>query len=273
MDEAGCCGRKRSGFRCQVPALIDPELWRQAQEQLARHRAQATRNNPTHDYLLRSLLVCGPCGRRLGGTWSKLGQGRYVGRGRYPRSAAWSCDGRSLSAARVESQLWEYVSGLLSNADLWKARYDESRGDPAVVSREERERERIQRQLAALKREVERLIDAYQAGAIELNQLQERRKRSEEHGRLLQARLNELEQQRREREQEIRLLQSLEQFCASVRDALVAPSFETKQKMLQLVVDHMLVEETKLTIRHIVPMGPVRLQTEPLVALPRLRRF
>jgi site-specific DNA recombinase len=124
----------------------------------------------------------------------------------------------------VESQLWEYVSGLLSNADLWKARYDESRGDPAVVSREERERERIQRQLAALKREVERLIDAYQAGAIELNQLQERRKRSEEHGRLLQARRNELEQQRREREQEIRLLQSLEQFCASVRDALVAPS-------------------------------------------------
>src|SRR3954465_10140662 len=120
MDEAGCCGRKRSGFRCQVPALIDPELWRQAQEQLARHREQATRNNPKHDYLLRSLLVCGPCGRRLGGTWSKLGQGRYVGRGRYPRSAAWSCDGRSWSAARVESQLWEYVSGLLSQAHFWE---------------------------------------------------------------------------------------------------------------------------------------------------------
>jgi site-specific DNA recombinase len=118
----------------------------------------------------------------------------------------------------VESQVWEYVRDLLSNADLWKARYDESRGDPAVVSREERERERLERQLAALKKEMERLIDAYQAGVIEINQLQERRKRTEEHGRLLQARLNELEQQRREREQEIRLLQSLKQFCASVRD-------------------------------------------------------
>jgi site-specific DNA recombinase len=166
----------------------------------------------------------------------------------------------------VESQVWDYVSSLLSDADLLKARYDESRGDPAIVSREERERERIERQLATLKKEVERLIDAYQAGVIELSQLQERRKRNEEHGGLLQRRLNELEQQRREREQEIRLLQSLEQFCASVRDALVAPSFETKQKMLQLVVDRILVEDTKLTIRHLVPTGPVRLQTEQPVA-------
>jgi site-specific DNA recombinase len=257
---------KEEWIPVQVPAVIDPELWSQAQAQLARNREQATRNNTKHDYLLRSLLVCGKCGRRLVGTWSKLGQGRYVCLGRYPRSAVWSCDGRSLSAARVESQVWEYVSGLLSDADLLKARYDESRGDPAIVSREERERERIERQLAALKKEVERLIDAYQAGVIELSQLQERRKRNEEHSGLLQRRLNELEQQRWEREQEIRLLQSLEQFCASVRDALVTPSFETKQKMLQLVVDRILVEDTKLTIRHIVPTGPVRLQTEPHVA-------
>jgi site-specific DNA recombinase len=146
---------KQEWIPVQVPAVIDPELWRQAQEQLARNREQATRNNTKHDYLLRSLLVCGQCGRRLVGTWSKLGQGRYVCLGRYPRSAAWSCDGRSLSAARAESQVWEYVSGLLSDADLLKARYDESRGDPAVVSREEREGERIERQLAVLKKEVD----------------------------------------------------------------------------------------------------------------------
>jgi site-specific DNA recombinase len=92
-----------------VPALVDPELWHLAQEQLARNREKATRNNTKHGYLLRSLLVCGQCGRRLIGVWSAAGQGRYVCSARYPRTAAWACAGRSVSAARVEKQVWDYV--------------------------------------------------------------------------------------------------------------------------------------------------------------------
>jgi site-specific DNA recombinase len=246
-----------------VPALVDPELWRLAQEQLARNREKATRHNTKHDYLLRSLLVCGCCGRRLIGVWSAAGQGRYVCSARYPRTAAWACSGRSVSAARVEAQVWDYVHGLLADKDLLRTRYEESRGDPAVQPREEQERERLERKAEAIGREVQRLIDAYQAGAVELTELQQRRRRSEEQNQVLRRRLAEIQQQRREREQEIRLLEGLEAFCASIQEALVAPSFSTKQKMLELVLDCIVVEETKLTIRHIVPTGPVRLRTEP----------
>jgi site-specific DNA recombinase len=249
-----------------VPAVVDPELWRLAQGQLARNREKAARNNTKHGYLLRSLLVCGQCGRRLIGVWSAAGQGRYVCSARYPRTAAWACAGRSVSAARVEQQVWDYVQGLLSDHDLLRTRYEESRGDPAIEPREEQERERIERKLEAIGREVQRLIDAYQAGVIELAELQERRRRSEEQNQMLRRRLTEIRQQRQEREQEIRLRQGLEAFCDSIQDALIAPSFITKQKVLELVVDRIVVEETKLTIRHIVPTGPVRLRTEPHVA-------
>jgi hypothetical protein len=68
--------------------------------------------------------------------------------------------------------------------------------------------------------------------------------------------------QRQEREQEIRLLQGLDDFCTSVQEALVDPSFDIKRKVLQLVVDRIIVEGTRLVVRHIVPAGPVRLQTE-----------
>ena len=54
----------------RVPALIDPETWDRAQGQLARNRERAQRNNTQHPYLLRSLVVCGRCGRRMVGTWS-----------------------------------------------------------------------------------------------------------------------------------------------------------------------------------------------------------
>ena len=194
---------KEEWIAVRVPALVDPELWELAQTQLATNKERATRNNSKHDYLLRGLLTCGRCGRRMIGVWSRLGGGRYVCSVRYPRHAAWSCDGRSVSAAKVEPMVWEYVSELLSNSELLRARYEEGHGDPAIEERDEQERVRIERKLQSLEREIQRLIDAYQAGVIELTELQERRQRIEEHGQALSARVREIKQQRVEREQEI----------------------------------------------------------------------
>lgn len=243
-----------------VPAIIDAELWRMAQEQLAHNRDRARRHNTKHNYLLRGLLVCGCCGRRLVGTWSAKGSSRYICSARYPRTTAWACDGRSVSALRVERQVWDYIRPLLADPDLLRRHYEDSRGDPAIVSRDERERVRLERQIAAAGREVQRLIDAYQSGAIELTELQDRRRRSEEHTRLLRQRVEEIERQRHDREQEIRLVQGLESFCASIRDALIDPSFAVKQQVLQLVIDRIVVEDNRIVIKHVIPVEPVGLR-------------
>ncbi len=58
------------------------------------------------------------------------------------------------------------------------------------------------------------------------------------------------------------MLEGVDEFCESVRWALAEPSFETKQKVLRLVVDRIVVEDSKVTIHHVVPTAPVRLQTE-----------
>ena len=59
------------------------------------------------------------------------------------------------------------------------------------------------------------------------------------------------------------VVRGLEEFCASLRTALQNPSDVVKQKVLQLVVDRIVVDEQQLTIRHVIPTGPVRLQTRP----------
>ena len=252
---------KEEWIPVEVPAVVDPETWELAQEQLEKNRERARRNNTKHHYLLRSLLVCGECGKRMIGWWTKNG-GRYVCADRYPRHEPWACDGRSVMAREVEGPVWEYVKELISDPDLLKARYEEGRGDPAVDNEEEREKERIGRKLKALDREVGRLIDAYQAEVIDLSELKERRERIEEHGRVLKRRLSEIYEKRAEREQEIRLLQGLEQFSESVRVSLEEPSFETKQQVLRLVVDRIVVEDARVVVHHVVPTGPIRLQTE-----------
>jgi site-specific DNA recombinase len=259
---------KEECIEVRVPTFIDPETWELAQEQLKKNRERAKRNNKKRHYLLRSLMVCGVCGKRMVGWWTKGGK-RYVCADRYPRHAPWACDGRSIMACDVEPLVWEYVGDLLFDPDLLKSRYEEGRGDPAVDSEEEREKERIGRKLKALDREVGRLIDAYQAEVIDLPELKERRERLEDHGRMLKRRLSEIGEKRAEREQEMRLLEGLEQFTESVRDSLDDPSFETKQQVLRLVVDRIVVEDTKVVIHHVVPAGPVRLQTERLHARSR----
>jgi site-specific DNA recombinase len=244
----------------RVPAIVDPETWELAQAQLARNRERATRHNTRRDYLLRSLLVCGCCGRRLVGMW-RNGSGQYVCSARYPRHQPWACHGRSVRDRKVEPLIWDYVQELLGDPELLQERYREGQGDPAIGQRDEHERDRLARKIAALDREVQRLIDAYQAEVIDLTELKQRRVRIEEHGQVLRARLAELVNQRAEREQEIRLLEGLQAFSASVRDGLHDPSFAVKQRVLQLVVDRIVVEDSRVVVHHVVPSGPVRLQT------------
>jgi site-specific DNA recombinase len=75
------------GIPVQVPALIAPATWARAQAQRVRHRERAQRHTTHHRSLVRSLLVCGRCGRRLVGPWSAQG-GRYLCALRDPRDCA-----------------------------------------------------------------------------------------------------------------------------------------------------------------------------------------
>jgi site-specific DNA recombinase len=208
----------------RVPALIDPETWEQAQTQLVRNRERAQRHNTQHPYLLRSLLVCGRCGRRMVGTWSAQGE-RYLCALRSPRYVPGACLGRSLGATTIESQVWDHVKTLLSDPEVLRRHDEQGHGDPAVDVHAEQERARLERKLTVLDREVTRLIDAYQAEVIELAELAERRHRIEDHGRLLRERVREIAQQRVDRAAEWRLLEGVDAFCASVRGAMEESTF------------------------------------------------
>ena len=154
------------------------------------------------------------------------------------------------------------MKALLADPVVLRMQYVQGRGDPAVDVRAEQERMRLERQLASLDREVTRLIDAYQAEVLDLKELSERCRRIEDQGRMLRERVREIEQQRTERSTELRLLEGVDAFCTSVRGAMEGPSFTIQQTVLQLVVDRIVVEDSRVIIEHVIPTGPVRLQTE-----------
>jgi len=244
-----------------VPALIDPETWEQAQTQLARNRERSSRNNTQHPYLLRSLLVCGRCGRRLAGA-TRWGTRAYECSARYPRTAPGACDGAVVRADVVEPLVWAYVRDLLADPALLRARYQEGADDPAQDAQAAQELARLDRHLQTLTREEQRLLDAYQAGVLALPELAERRQQITARGQHLHQRRQDLARQQRDREQELRLLAGADTFCQSIQTALDAPSFQTQQQVLQLVVDRVVVDDAQFIVHHVVPTAPFRLQTD-----------
>lgn len=245
-----------------VPALIDQQTWELAQEQLQINRERAGRNNHKHDYLLRSLLVCGHCQVRLTGrAGSHLKpQIRYsCPRKSSLRAPLDPCPGRSVSGAMVEELVWQSVKQLLRDPQLLLEQY-QLRQDQDYGAPQQQEQQRLERRLVALKDEKQRLLDAFQAGLMELQVLKERSQRLAEEGARLRQRVEALKQQRQEQQRQATLGATVEDFCRNFSSALDNPSFETKQRILNLVVDKILVWDDQITIKHMIPTSNVQLQ-------------
>jgi hypothetical protein len=88
-----------------------------------------------------------------------------------------------------------------------------------------------------------RLVDAYQAGAIELPELQKRR-------RLVEVKLNTLNREKEllekmalEQRQEGDVRSDLEEFAALITNRLQHFSFEDKQRLLRMVLDKVVIKD------------------------------
>jgi hypothetical protein len=92
-----------------------------------------------------------------------------------------------LSADKAEQAVWAHIQRSLSNSELLRTRYQEGVTDPTMDIAAAQEHARLERKLQAFAREIQRLIDAYQTGVIELPDLQTRRQRIEDHSRVFAA--------------------------------------------------------------------------------------
>ena len=244
-----------------APALVDEETWALAQQQLQINHDRAARNRK-HDYLLRSLLVCGHCQVRMSGRSGSLRAPRqsYVCPRKSLLYAAFNpCPGRSLSGEAIERQVWESVAELLRDPQLLVAQY-QLRQDQDYGTPQQQEQQRLERRQVALKGEEQRLLDAYQAGLLKMEVLKERSERIAQEQTRSGERLAALKQQQQEQERQAALGATVEDFCRNLNTALDDPSFETKRRILNLVVDKIEVLDDQITIKHMIPTSNVHLQ-------------
>jgi site-specific DNA recombinase len=163
-------GRRGTGRRLRpesewvpvaVPAIVTPELFEQARQQLERNRQTLAGRPGVRFYLLKCLLRCGACGRRLVGIPS---HGRRVYRcaGRDRLSGAERCRAATKMAEGLDAFIWDTVVEILRNPALLSEKLEAHTARLGAREVEVRsEVEHLRRQLGEFGRQEQRLLDLY----------------------------------------------------------------------------------------------------------------
>jgi site-specific DNA recombinase len=225
-----------------VPPLVDGATWQAAQERLEMNARFAQRNS-RHTYLLRGLLVCGTCGHTLQGR-TQHGIVYYTcthgGVHCPPGVPHHTC---SLRGDVVEPLIWQALAELLRDPEriraAWEAFQAQQAATPSEVSR-------WQQRQVILRKQHQRLLDAYQAGAISLEELIERQNPLDVELRQLQRQLDVAPPPQPNET-------ALETFTQRIEQALTTSDVETRQEVIRLLIERIVVTDEALTIEHIVP--------------------
>jgi site-specific DNA recombinase len=239
-----------------VPALIPDELFQRAQAQLAQNQAHLIGRPPMHPYLLRGLLRCGRCGRRLAGMRSH-GKPFYrcVGRD-HLRPAGTRCDAPTIAAGRIEALVWETVVGVLRQPRVLVEKLEAYRVTLGAKEVEVRSQaDHLARQIAAAERQADKLLSLYLDDTLALPGLRERleaiqRQRAE----LEQQHQRALERLARQHGAKERTA-TLRRFCRQALRGLGRLTLDGRQALLAALLDQVVLRGGAIELHGVLP-GP-----------------
>jgi site-specific DNA recombinase len=246
-----------------VPALVDPAVFEAAQAQLGENRRRKRDRRHGPRWLLQGLTVCRRCGYAYYGKAAPRSK-RDPSRGEYRHyrcigtdgcrfGGSPVCDNPPVRGGRLEAAVWDRVRALLEEpervAQEYHRRLDTAR-DSATGTGEVRE---LDRQIAALRRGVGRLIDSYAEGVLDPAEFKPRVAG-------LKVRVARLEERRRaaaeaaDAERELTLVVGrLEDFAATVRHGLDELDWHGRRDIIRSLVRRIEIDRSRVEVVFRVP--------------------
>jgi site-specific DNA recombinase len=264
-----------------TPAIVSPETFEAVGRASGRNSAFSPRNAPPDRWLLRGLVVCGPCGVRCSCSRAPTSCGGHS----YYYCCAYHdpllagapekrCHERRIRADELDAFVFGQVRSALLQPELLTA------GETAVVSRQPvpddellaAQLERLERLVAASEAERRRLVDCYQAGLVELPELSRRAEDVKARSGHLVAQREQLLSARAELATENRLRCRVADFASRVSDGIDALDFAGRQRLMRLVLEQVRVAGWRVEIRLRIPLDKQPEPPRPSPARPRSRR-
>jgi site-specific DNA recombinase len=255
-----------------VPPIISEELFVAGREQMARNKLLSKRNRVEGRYLLAGLTVCARCGYAYYGrtNWKTEARGRHA----YPYYRCSGsdpqrfvdgavCKNNPVNVAELERHVWQSVAALVQ--DPSRVIEEWSRRTASNSCTQIGERSELMASLKAHERALQRLLDAYEAGALDIQDLKSRSERVR--GRLANARreLDSLDQTI-DQTRELKLLVGrVEDFTRRVRDGLDRLGWSDRRAILRALVARIEIDDDDVNVIFRVPstVQPTASPTQP----------
>jgi site-specific DNA recombinase len=165
----------------------------------------------------------------------------------------------------LEEVAWQSVEQLLRQPKLILEHYHQWQHQAHESSLEYQEQRRLSQQLERLHAQPQRLLDGYQSGVLELEELQRRQERIAEREKLLQERLTAVACRLQQGAAQADVQEGIEAFAQRLQHALENPAFEDKQRILRLVIERIVVGSEEIVVKHSIPLPLYLLETNDLL--------
>jgi len=242
-----------------VPALLSEEICEAAQHRLDCPVQMARRNNTTYAYLLRGLVSGGPCRRTCSGRTLSPGYHDDCCRGRTDAlrlAQGERCTARDAPARALDELVWQDRCRVLTAPALIPHALERAQRGAWLPQALQARRQTLRDLLAQLERQQARLLDFYLAEVLEREECERRRKEvtQTQHGFTQQ--LRQLDAQAHQHMNGVALAPGIEVFCQGLQPTLDNLTFAQRRQLVAWLIDRVLVNDTQVEIRSVVPTGP-----------------
>jgi site-specific DNA recombinase len=238
-----------------TPPIVSPQQFGDAHERL-RQNQQWSRRNTKGEYLLRQLVSCRRCGLAHGvrtnqryGYYHCKGSDTLVQR-RRPEP----CHAPQVRADHLDQLVWQDVRELLLDPTILQDALQRAQHQWLDTDARLARRRAIHRQQATIDQQIQRLIDAYTAQVLTLDELRERRARLAARLASVERELHELEAAAQQEVELAKVTMQVEQFRSVVAEGLDTALFAQRRAIVELLVDRVVVDAPDVEIRYIIPL-------------------
>jgi site-specific DNA recombinase len=249
----------------QVPAVVSQQQFDLAREKLSKNRSFARRNNKTNEHLLRALVSCGECMQASIAVAKTFGKNNdrkqryYVCSGKFnkaQRAPEEKCPSRYAPAEQLDEIVWKDLCEVLTHPESITEALKRAHGGGWLPQELKARQENLHQGRSALGRQLERLTEAYLGEIIPLAEYQRRRKDLEQREEALASQERQLQAESRQRMELAGVADSIEDFCERVRSGLAGATFEQRRKLVELLIDRVIVTDEEIEIRYVIPTSP-----------------
>jgi len=232
----------------KVPAIVSEEALLKAKELLSIRRNYSERNAKYH-YLLQGLVKCGDCGNTIAGTADKQvitkngkSYGPYFmmyyrcvhfGKNRFEKTV--SCRLRYIQAKKLEDAVWDKVEKIFHDPGLIEKAV---KGKDAVNLQSRavtgKEAERVGLLLDGLKKEEQRILEAYRQNIISIDQLKEQMESLKKERELFEKTKQDLNAKLDTTDRKSEIEYSVN-YIEKVKQGIEKFNYETKKQILRLL--------------------------------------